>query len=114
MAHLSSAKSAGTLSIRAGVSPKLLARKSAEKANASPRIEGVEESFPSQVPKSPDLTTAVVGSASTTGPAQEPVAGAPAPAAAVGKLGATAWSEEDESCFQALFAKRKAARVSGR
>ena len=84
MAHLSSAKSAGTLSIRAGVSPKLLARKSAEKANASPRIEGVEESFPSQVPKSPDLTTAVVGSASTTGPAQEPVAGAPAPAAAVG------------------------------
>ena len=108
MAHSSPEKSPGTLSVRAGVSPKLLARKAAEKAGASIPPEGIEASFPDRAPDLPQTTRPVAGTShGATAPAMATVP----PLGVTGPTAALVWSDEDESCFQALFARRKAARV---
>ena len=108
MAQSSSAKSGGTLSVRAGVSSKLLARKAAEQAGAGIPPEGIEASFPVHVAELPEVTPSVAGaSQAATGPGTAMVR-----AVGVGGApGGLAWSDEDESCFQALLARRKTARV---
>ena len=108
MAHSSSAKSVGTLSVRAGVSSKLLARKSAEKTIASNSHDGIEASFPIHAPDLPEVKHPFAGAshgATAPATATAPPLGVARPTAAL------AWSDEDESCFQALSARRKAARV---
>ena len=108
MAQSSSEKSAGTLSVRAGVSPKLLARKPDEKTGAGNSHEGIEASFPIHGPDLPEVTQPAAGSSHG---AAAPATGKAAKLAVTGPSAATAWSDEDESCFQALFARRKTARV---
>ena len=108
MAQSSPSKSGGTLSVRAGVSPKLLARKSAEQAGVGVSPEGIEASFPVLAPDLPEVTQSAAGAShGATAPATATVP----PLAVAAPLAALAWSDEDESCFQALFARRRAARV---
>ena len=74
MAQSSSAKSGGTLSVRAGVSPKLLARKAAEKVSEGIPSEGVEVSFPVHAPELPQATQLVPGTShGATAPAMATV-----------------------------------------
>ncbi len=111
MAHSSSAKSGGTLSVRAGVSPKLLARKSADRSAGNASGETIEASFPT-------AATAMRGVA-TPGPAADSPSESPqgaaravdAAASALGQRTPPTWSDEDESGFQALSTRRKAAGV---
>lgn len=118
------------LSVRTGASRKLLERKAAEKASDASSVgPALEDSFPTDAEVSAESIVAPVKDdqapltvlASTklteqitatprTLPAPIQAAPAPAPAAAhAPPAQVTTWSAEDESAFQALSARRKAA-----
>ena len=88
-----------TLSVRAGSSRKLLARKALEKGTPAPAADALEDSFP--LPETQKLERP-----------QEPQSGSSsAPAAAPAQLPAAppSWSSEHEASLQALLARRRAA-----
>ncbi|MDQ3482087.1 MAG: hypothetical protein M3448_01555 [Pseudomonadota bacterium] len=88
-----------TLSVRAGSSRKLLARKALEKAIPAPASDALEDSFPSPPTQEHERP-------------QEPHSGSSSvPAAAPALLPAAPpnWSSEDEAGLQGLLARRRAA-----
>ncbi|WP_419826833.1 hypothetical protein [Sphingomonas sp.] len=107
------------LGIRTGSSRKLLERKAREQAESAPAGERLEDSFPadaagdvvsSSADMAPDAEDAT-GDASEEAP-PPPAQASPAPAAAPPPTlppAAPVWSAEDESAFQSLTARRKAA-----
>lgn len=105
----------GMTSTRPGASRKLLSRKAAEKvAIAEPGQETIEASFPLAKRFTDDETvpfSVVSDSAFAPENAQQPPAATACPAQAPAASG---WSSEDESAFQSLAARRKAAGYSRR
>jgi hypothetical protein len=88
-----------TLSVRAGSSRKLLARKALEKGTRAPAADALEDSFPLPETQKHERP-------------QEPQSGSSsAPAAALAQPPAVPpnWSSEDEAALQALLARRRAA-----
>ena len=108
------------LGIRTGSSRKLLERKAREQAESPPAGERLEDSFPADAAGDTASSSAVgaptaaedaAGDASEEAPpppTEAPSAGAAAPLPALPPA-APAWSAEDESTFQTLIARRKAA-----
>ena len=124
MSHITSAPAGGTLAVRGGSSRKLLQRKAIEQATkAQPAADVLEDSFPVETdvtaeiaddaaasPAHAALVALATGAAdlasseAESGASSETVAPpTPRPAAA------QAWSEDDESRFQGMLARRKAA-----
>lgn len=124
MSHITSVPAGGTLAVRSGSSRKLLQRKAIEQATkAQPAADVLEDSFPAETyataeiaddaaasPAHAALVALATGAADLasseagSGASSETVAPpTPQPAAA------QAWSEDDESRFQGMLARRKAA-----
>lgn len=114
----------GTLTHRSGSSRKLLSRKAAALATASTG-PALEDAFPAAEqfgPPAPVLVLADVPAEHAApiadqaeaplAPAAEPASAPseqPAPELALAPAGPPAWSSEDETAFQAMLARRKAA-----
>ena len=108
MQNTKPAPSRGTLSVRSGSSRQLLQRKQMDSAaQADPVGEALEDSFPGAEAAS-NLVPAGKPLPSPTQPESAPPSPA-TPAAPASPPAATAWSSEDESAFQAMTARRKAA-----
>ena len=108
------------LGIRTGSSRKLLERKAREQVESAPEGETLEDSFPADAAGDAASSSAIVAPAAAenaAGDASEraapaPIEASPAPAAAPLPAlppAAPAWSAEDESAFQSLTVRRKAA-----
>jgi hypothetical protein len=93
-----------TLSVRAGSSRKLLARKAPEKGSRLPSAETLEDSFPAPAAEQPEHVPSAHSSSSSGLEAAPPEMPAAPPV----------WSSEDEAALQALLARRKAAGYQGR
>lgn len=128
MSQNTSGPARGTLAVRSGSSRRLLQRKAIEQATkAEPLADALEDSFPAEAGAITDTTTETADDAAARpdhAALGTPTTGAADLISSMAERGASsetttpptpqlstaqAWSEDDESSFQGMLARRKAA-----